>query len=136
MNKTVAVQQGQVKIGNITIDCAILNDERRILVRQSFWNAIGISPDDLSKGPSNRINFEHGMESIHFISCDGQQRIGYEVHWLNTLCYLLLQLRRDGLLRANELYLAKRAQRIIVALTMKGIDTLSYDDTRSNGHHG
>ncbi len=135
MNRPVAVHQGHMKIGDLTIDCAILNDGRHILVRQSFWDAIGISPDDQSKGPSNRIDFEHGIESTCFVSCDGVRLIGYEAHWLHTLCYLLLQLRRDGLLRANELYLAKRAQLILVSLVLKGIDTLVHDATRSNGHH-
>ncbi len=93
MNPPIATIEGQMQIGSITIDCAVLNDGRQVLHRRSFLLALGYSEEAASGEALTEV--EEGLTSVTFQSADGTLCIGYEAYASADVCLSSLGITPD-----------------------------------------
>ncbi|MBA3829866.1 MAG: P63C domain-containing protein [Taibaiella sp.] len=128
-----------IRLGNTEIPCYVLEDGTRVLSGRAIQKAIGYegsSGDWLkkfvaTKNISQNINpdiIAGLLEPIEFERKDagGSQPItyGYEATKLIDLCDALIDLKKAGVLKENQLVYAEQAEMIIRAVAKVGIIAL------------
>ena len=103
-----------LKIGDLEIQCYVLNDGRRVLHQRAMVQAIGMARgssggtggDRLGKFASGKILSPYlgnklvaVTEPIRFRTPNGQVAYGYDATVLADLCEAVLNARRDGMLQ-------------------------------------
>ena len=136
-----AVYQGVLPIGDIELDCAVLEDGTRVLTAASMFTAF----DRPRKGSSSRLELD-GTKSPPFLTAnnlkpfinkeliegtnliefqDGARfKTGYKANVLPLLCEMYLFARREGALTKHQEKLAIRAEILVTAFARVGIDAL------------
>ncbi|PKL21349.1 MAG: hypothetical protein CVV48_08235 [Spirochaetae bacterium HGW-Spirochaetae-4] len=152
--KRYALLSGPLPMGNIDLQCAVLDDETRILTAASIFKAFNKS----RKGMNDRLEIE-GTRLPPFIAAknlepyiskeiiersklidykDGNTiKSGYDAALLADLCEMYLKARRDGVLTASQLPQADKAELLLTAFAKVGIaaiidEATGYQKARSN----
>lgn len=121
--------QGKLPIGDLLLDCHVLNDGRRVFTQGEMVRALTggtdssnlarylsrnpLITDDLSGGP---IRFQ--------IPGNPQLALGSEATLLIEICERYLDARAQGLLKSNQAHLARHAEIIVRSCAKVGIIAL------------
>lgn len=149
-----AMYRGKLPIGNLELDCYVLDDETRILSSSSVFEAFGRNKRGLDTARNqdvlealSKIMPNHGLAQtpaflgskslislvdIDFIAVlkpieflDGGNKIqGYKAELLPKLCSLYLEARRQNLLMPQQKHIAKQAEILLSAIAIVGITAL------------
>lgn len=128
-----ASSQGVLPIGDVTIDCYVLKDRRRLIHKRAMARALGLKSDGgnafmktlngKTLGSKIPLELRKKIENhIVFKPLSGDPAHGYEASVLIDLCGALID-AEPGLL-PNQKFLAKQAEIIIRAAAKVGIVAL------------
>ncbi|AAT90058.1 hypothetical protein ATY41_02660 [Leifsonia xyli subsp. xyli] len=139
-------------IGDVAIECYVLEDGTRVLTQSAVLTALGRSQrvnvkpgDDVTLPPILRAaalrpyisdSLTHDAQPIRFITSGGLRANGYRAEVLPQLCEAWLAARADGALAPNQAAIARAAEIIVRGLARIGIIALvdeatGYQDVRS-----
>jgi hypothetical protein len=140
-----ATHTGELKIGNATIRCAVLEDGRRVLTQFDVLRAIGRSGkpaagrgtadlDPLEKGsplldsenlkPFVPSDLSSSIMPVKFILPTGQRAWGYNAEILPRICEVYLSARAADVLRENQKKFAAACELLVRGLARIGIIAL------------
>jgi P63C domain len=139
-----ASHDGELKIGDRVIPCAVLEDGTRVLSTRGVSRALGSSrtgtPDSTEIGAPNIPPFLASKSIRSFISNNlmarlnspipywpshgGRPASGYEASLLPQICEAILDADKAGALRANQKHFAEMANLLIRGLAHVGIVAL------------
>lgn len=136
-----AMYWGVLPIGDMQLDCVVLDNGMRVLTATSIFHAFGRS----RKGMNSRLEIE-GIKLPPFLAAknlepfisqlvidranlvgylDGkQEKTGYIATLLPSMCEVYLSARRNAALVASQLKLAEQSEILLSALAHVGIDAL------------
>jgi hypothetical protein len=136
-----ALYIGKLPIGDLELDCAVLDDGTRVLSATSIFEAFGRS----RKGQNKRLEIE-GTKLPPFVAAknlepyidqsviertrtveykDGNRsKTGYAASLLPKVCEVYLSARREIKLTEPQLKVANQAEVLLTALAQVGIDAL------------
>ena len=145
-----ATHVGKVKIGNIEIPCAVLEDGRRLLTQQGFLMALGRARS--AKGGQGASvdrmpaflaakNIKPFIDSalvastkpIVFRGVTGVRAYGYLAELLPKVCAVYLEARDEGKLRAKQVPIADICEILVRGLAQTGILALVDEATGYQG---
>lgn len=136
-----ATHIGQLKLGDIEVQCAVLEDGTRVLTASSIFSAFGRT----RKGMNSRLQIEGtnippflaSKNLEQYINQDVTERTklisyahgrsvktGYDASLLPKMCEVYLSARRDGVLTASQAKLALQAEMLLSALAQVGVVAL------------
>ncbi|MEP1231558.1 MAG: P63C domain-containing protein, partial [Litorimonas sp.] len=140
-NVPIAKVSGTIPIGSVEIDCAVLDNETRVLSAKSVFKSFGRS----RKGMNSRLEVD-GTNIPPFLAAknlkpyitqevmgwtkpveymDGNQlKTGYAARLLPVMCKIYLDARRDGALTSSQKKLADQSEILLTAFAQVGIDAL------------
>jgi hypothetical protein len=150
---TKAINEGPLKIGEAVIDCAVLEDETRVINQRSFLKAFKRSPRPTAGKGSETLKqaFEenYGVEELPpflpspnlkpFISNElmmsknpipykpmrgGRIAFGYKAELLPMACYAYIDADKAGAIRKDQRHMVKAAEMIVRGLATVGIIAL------------
>ena len=141
-NPPKAIRDGTLKIGNIEIPCAVLEDETRVLTQAGFLQALGRSPRPT--GTSEGGDFEQipaalrgkaiqpfiseelrdSSRVLNFIPLKGGLARGFRAELLPKVCDVFLKAREAGELPHNQQHIAKHCEILVRGLAHTGIIAL------------
>jgi hypothetical protein len=136
-----ALYQGVLPIGNIELDCAVLDNGMRVLTATSIFTAFGrarkgmnsrleidgtkLPPFLASKNLEQHINQDVIDKTIQLKYLDGnKEKTGYVATLLPKMCEVYLSARRSGDLTSSQEKLAWQSEILLSALAQVGIDAL------------
>lgn len=153
-NLRYALLSGALPIGEMELQCAVLNDETRVLTATSVFKAFKrsrkginsrleidgttIPPFLAAKNLKPYINQDVIGRTILIKYKDGSTiKSGYNSELLVDMCEIYLQARRDGVLTENQKKLALEAEILQSAFARVGIagvidEATGYQKVRSN----
>jgi len=149
-----AMYQGELKIGDSIIPCAVLEDGTRVLSRIGFIQAIGRKGkakggrkyDNEFKTPvfltANNLKpfiskeLEENSKPIPFKLPTGAEAIGYKAELLPQVCNVFLEADDAGVLARNQEHIAMKCRILIRGFAVVGISALideatGYQDARA-----
>lgn len=121
--------RGTLDIGNVTFECHVLNDGRRVLTQNEVVRVVtgGSKTGNLKlylrRHPLLDEDFFEGR-TIQFKIQGGQNATGYEATLLIELCESYLDARLQGLLKSGQGGLARQAEIVVRACAKVGIIAL------------
>lgn len=131
-----ATHDGELKIGNDIIPCAVLEDGTRVLISKGFLTALGRPWKGSSRtelpnflGAKNLIPFVcndlmDGLTPIKYINIRGTITNGFKAKILPLVCDVYLKARDDGILSKTQEPIAKKAELLMRGLAHVGIIAL------------
>lgn len=136
-----ATHEGELKIGEKILSCAVLEDNTRVLTATAVFQAFnrtrkGKSSEDyrVDHMPSflnaNNLQPFIGEEVtlwtriVHYIGVNGAPRTGYDARVLRGMCRVYIDARNAGVLKSNQERLATEAEILLYALSDVGITAL------------
>jgi hypothetical protein len=151
-----AAHKGSLKLGDMQIPCAVLEDGRRIISENGINSTLGSSGGKSLKLRDN-ANFEHGplplflsskalhpfvndvfdtkdLETITYLD-SGKEYVGYPAHILPKVCEVWLKARDANALQRSQIPKTIKAEIMMRALAHIGITALvdeatGYQDAR------
>lgn len=140
-NSPKALYTGVLPIGDVEIDCAVLDDGRRVLTATSIFNAFDrtrkgmnsrleidgkrIPPFLAAKNLEKYITPEVVEKAIPITYVDGNvDKTGYLANILPKMCEVYLNARRDNQLADSQKKLAEKSEILLMAFAQVGIDAL------------
>lgn len=141
-NLLKATHEGILKLGDIEIACAVLENGQRVLTQSSFMKALGRSRQAKSRqsydGDVNLPIFltaknlkpfiskelEVTSSQIEFKTLRGQKAFGYSSDLLPKVCGVFLDAKKDGVTTAQQEHIVERSQLLIRSLAHVGIVAL------------
>ncbi len=127
--------QGILPIGDVDLDCYVLDDRRRLFHKKEMANILGLK----SKGGSAFLRTMTRKGIAETTSKDLQEKLdnpikfrnlsntlthGYEAATLIEVCDTIIQADNDGRLADSQMFLARQAQIIIRSAAKTGIVAL------------
>lgn len=148
---------GVIEIGDISITCAVLEDERRVLSQATVLRALGRNPEKSRRARGDagelRAPFLHANNLQQFISPELRElsepiryRVagdrqnnpswGYRAEMLPLVCEVYLKAAENGVLHETQTEVAKAAAILVRGLALTGIVALvdeatGYQDVRA-----
>ncbi|MEG1159648.1 MAG: P63C domain-containing protein [Acidaminococcaceae bacterium] len=136
-----ALYVGKLPIGNIELDCAVLDDNSRILTATSIFTAFGrtrkgmndrleiagtkLPPFIAAKNLEPYITSEFMSRTMLIKYMDGsQEKTGYLATILPSICNVYLSARRNHALVISQQKIAIQAEILLSALASVGIEAL------------
>lgn len=130
-----------LKLGDLEIPCYVLNDGRRVLSLGGMVKALGMSIGSAGGGEGDRLySFATGKAISPFISNEllsrmsnpirfqaptgGTAASGYEATILPDLCDAVLEARKAGALRHQQVHIAQKCEVLVRGLARVGIIAL------------
>lgn len=131
-----------LQIGDVTIQCYVLDDETRVLSQADFLEALGRhrkasvrSPQDGEEqvppilqgkaiNPFISQDLLEKSKPIQFLPPSGGRASGYRAEILPMVCEVYLKARDAGVLLANQQHIARQAEILMRALAHVGIIAL------------
>ncbi|KJZ10429.1 hypothetical protein TW86_14115 [Halomonas sp. S2151] len=136
-------EESPLMIGDIPIDCYVLEDGRRVLTQESFLVAMGRAakakgghgvrtsvdktPPFLAASnlkPLIEKEVSGSTKAIEFLSTNGARVWGFPAELLPQTCRVYLAARDQGLLHYTQHHVAERADILVRALASVGIAAL------------
>lgn len=140
---------GELRIGDITLDVAVLDNEMRVITQQAVFNALGRP----SRGNARLINIPVFMDAknlqpfikqdlrdviskIEFIDYKGRITQGYNALILPRVARLYVDVKNSNQLHPTQIETAKKAELLLYGLGEVGITALvdeatGYQDART-----
>ncbi len=136
-----AIYEGILRVGENEVDCAVLENGKRVITQNAVFKAFGRPPrgtmasrnsDPRLPGFLDATNLKdfiepvvlEGIQSIEYISKSGKYKTGYEATAIPLVCDVYLAARKAGILRPNQLPLAEISEIIVRSLSKVGIIAL------------
>lgn len=138
-----ATHSGDLKIGNVLIPCAVLEDGTRVLTRQGFIRAIGRTgqarggrrydqqykvPEFLAANnlkPFISKDIINNVEPIFFRPLKGRGvSFGYKAELLPQVCNVILEAEDAGKLYERQLHVARQCKILVRGFAVVGITAL------------
>lgn len=136
-----AVKDGEITLGEQTISCAVLNDEKRTRVLSQFEivKALGRAQGGSKRGEANLPRWISAknisayisedlmkaiIEPIEYINTKGRRALGIEAKYLPQICTVWLNAQDDGVLTEHQEETAARANVLVRGLAHIGIIAL------------
>jgi hypothetical protein len=122
--------RGALKMGDLELECHVLNDGRRVLTQREVVRAISGGRESgnlgryLDRNPLTASNFQAGPVIRFNVPGVPQTAIGYEATLLIEICDKYLEARDQKLLKGRQYNLAAQAEIIIRACAKVGIIAL------------
>lgn len=136
-------KESPLKIGNLTVDCYVLEDGTRVLTQESFLTVLGRAakakgghgvrtavdslPPFLAAAnlkPLIDKEISRSTAPIEFVTPAGSRVFGYPAELLPEVCRVYLSARDDGSLLSSQEHIAARADMLVRALASIGIVAL------------
>lgn len=137
-----AIYNGELKIRNIIIPCAVLEDGTRLLTRIGVLKAIGrtgkakggrkydkefktpifLTAKNLKPFIPNEL--EENSAPIEFKQEKGGKAIGYKAELLPSICNVFLDAKDAGVLSANQFHIAEQCKILSRGFAVVGITSL------------
>lgn len=143
------IYKGILKILNLELPCAVLENGLRIITARAVYDAFGKKQQSSKRTASKIPNLPHfvGSENLkHYINKDLQdcQHIeyidekfrkakGYKAEIIPTICTIFLKAKDDGVLLQNQLATAVISKIILYNLAKVGINALIDEATGYQG---
>jgi hypothetical protein len=130
---------GQLQIGDLIIDCAVIDGGTRVINQQTMQTAFGRTGGARRGTGASRLPLLSPLNVQPFINDDlrkmaehpinyrlpgGGRALGYQAEILPLLCEVYLEAREAGVLRSNQLPIARAAEILIRGLARVGIIAL------------
>jgi hypothetical protein len=137
-----ATHEGELKIGDAVIPCAVLEDGRRLITQSGFMIAMGRARQAKGRrnnsGDANMPAFLSSQNIKPFISNDlaattghvefrtvrGTKAFGYSAELLPKVCEVYLNAQAAGALTPSQKHIAIQARILIIGLASTGIVAL------------
>ena len=137
-----ATHTGMLEIAGAEIECAVLDNGKRVLTTETFLTAIGRSPKgkggQVASGPDGLPPFlsatalkpfmDNELNSptvpINYRTLGGGRAIGYEASLLPKVCEIYLKARDAEALTAQQIHIAKACELLMRGLATVGIIAL------------
>jgi len=134
-----ATHAGELKIGEVVIPCAVLEDGRRVLTRSALLNTLEMSPGGTRSGEERIVDFVSSFSGSSALTVDvlerskpipfrmkhgGRPAHGYRAEILVDICRLVLGARSAGVLHAQRAPVAERCERLLLGMAGVGIVAL------------
>ncbi len=139
-NLPYSMFSGKLELGDVVLDCHVLNDLRRVLTQRKMISGLGMSHGSAGKQGGDRLGkFLAGKAISPFVSNDLQVRIdspmrfvtddrqtafGYEATVLVDICEAVLKARDADELQKQQEGIAKRCEILLRAFAKVGIIAL------------
>jgi hypothetical protein len=136
-------RENPLKIGDLVVDCYVLEDGTRVLTQESFLTVLGRAPkakggqgvrtavDDLppflaaaNLKPLIDKEISRSTTPIEFVSPTGARVFGYPAELLPEVCRVYLSARDNKSILAGQAHIAERADMLVRALASIGIVAL------------
>jgi hypothetical protein len=127
-----------LRIGNLIIECYVLEDGTRVITQRSFLRALGrnknfrrFDPDEtvppMLQGKTLKPYLSEELiergKPIPFMT-QTARALGYRAEFLPDVCEAYLAARKDGVLPPNQLHVADQAEILVRGLARVGIIAL------------
>jgi hypothetical protein len=136
-----AIASGTLKIGPISLPCAVLDNNMRVLTQSAFLQAVGrsrspkagtgVTTDTVPAFLSADNLYPYIDDEVLTFSAPIRYRTeagtiaqGYDAMLLPKVCVVYIDAREDEALRASQLHIAQRASILLRALAHVGIVAL------------
>ena len=139
-----AIFDGDIKIGNLEIPCAVLEDGTRVLTQAGFLTAIGRSRSPKAKTgvmktavdepptflaarnlkPFLNKDLLKSTTPVKYRDSKGRVLFGYDAKALPSVCRVFIEADEEKALRHNQVHVAKACRLIVMALATVGIVAL------------
>ncbi|HOO49907.1 MAG TPA: P63C domain-containing protein [Alphaproteobacteria bacterium] len=127
--------QGVLPIGDVKLDCYVLDDRRRVFHKKEMANILGLKSQGGSaflrtmtrKGIASTISesLQEKLDSpIKFRNSSGILNHGYEAATLIEVCDTIIEADNEGKLADSQKFLARQAQILIRSAAKTGIVAL------------
>ena len=147
-----ATHQGQIHLDDITLDCFVIEDGRRIISQASIMAALGRSTSSGRRTRNDNMppfveannlqpfitpELRENLERLEYrVGDEKQVRSGYNAEILPRICNVYLAADDHGVLTANQRPAVVAAQVLVRALALVGITALvdeatGYQETRA-----
>lgn len=147
-----ATHQGELFLDDITLDCYVIEDGRRVISQASIMAALGRSTSSGRRTRNDNMppfveannlqrfitpELRENLERIEFrVGDEKQVRSGYNAEILPRICHVYLDAEDSGVLTANQKPAASAAHTLVRALSLVGITALvdeatGYQETRA-----
>lgn len=139
----LATHQGNIKVGDIDIECHVLETGQRLLTQSTFLEAIGRSArPEAGKGVQTKVEhapafltannlkllitkeISRSSTPVEFVSLAGRKAHGYVAELLPEVCKVYLSARDADLLTVHQKHIAARADILVRGLATIGIVAL------------
>lgn len=132
---TKASHQGELPIGDVRLDCYVLEDGKRLFHKRGMARALTLKSEGgnaflktlSGKGIGSAISPELWQKienPIVFKPLNGDPAHGYEASTLIEVLDAIIQAKNDGKLLPNQMFLARQAEIIIRSAAKVGIVAL------------
>lgn len=137
-----ATHEGELKIGDAVIPCAVLDDGRRLLTQSGFMVALGRSRQAKGRQHYNSdVNMPAFLTAknikpfisndltvtssqVEFMTVRGVRAFGYDAELLPKVCDVFLQAESAGVLLTMQKHVAVRSRILLMGLASTGIVAL------------
>jgi len=137
-NRPKATHVGDLSIGNIPVECAVLQDGTRVITESAMFKLMGsarggrVGPAELPRFLTNlnikpfiTNDLRGGAAIIEFVHPKAGKAYGYKADLIPQICKIFLDARRDGIkLTETQKNIAMQAEIIVQALASVGINAL------------
>jgi hypothetical protein len=137
-----SIKEGELKIGDIRLSCAVLDNQTRVMSRASFIKALGrtgkakggrkyddefktpvfLTAENLKPFVSN--NLIENSSPILYRGLNGKQSIGYKAELLPQVCYVFVDADDAKMLQHNQKHIAEKCRLLIRGFVTVGIIAL------------
>lgn len=133
-----ATHAGEVRFGDVTLPCYVLEDGRRVITTRGMMSALGRSwrgrkysgtelPVFLEAKnlfPFINNNLDPVLKQVNFVTDKGIKAEGFEAALLPMVCEAHLAARQADALTASQLPVAQRCEMLVRSLAKVGITAL------------
>lgn len=137
-----AIREGAIKVGDLSIRCAVLGDGRRVLTQSDVMLALGRARQVKSRKyfdadvnlpaflqaknlkPFISKELEVTSSRIEFVATNGSVAFGFAAELLPKVCDVFLDAERDKVLNVNQGHIAERARILYKSFATLGIVAL------------
>jgi hypothetical protein len=126
-------------VGDIQLDCYVLNDERRVIIQRGMMTALDMSQGTAGRGDGDRLARFLATKSVSPFVSDGLREViispikfkvggsiayGYEATILADICESVLRARREGKLNYQQEHIAEQCEVLLASFAKVGIIAL------------
>lgn len=145
-----ALFEGELKIGDVVLDVAVLDSNQRVITQRAVFTALGRPSRGNARLPGTPVfidaknlqpyideELRKVINKIQYVNLQGGIQDGYDATILPQVCDLYLKAREAGvIIKQNQLETAKKAEILVRALAKVGIlalvdEATGYQDVRA-----
>jgi len=138
-NKLIkATHEGKLLLGETELNVAVLEDGTRVISRNAIFKAFGRTKRGRAKTEQRVPNMpsfidannlqpfvgedlSSGLKQLDFVDLNGKQDSAYNALILPMLCKVYLDARQSGVLKSQQLPLARASEVLLISLSKVGI---------------